>query len=42
MAYHGLYNSVFVGEATKKKALFLLKELAAKMPPSALERAQQG
>ena len=41
MAYHWLYNDVFVDEATKKKALSLLQVLAAKMPPSAVARAQQ-
>ncbi|WP_220732504.1 tetratricopeptide repeat protein [Shewanella morhuae] len=41
MAYHWLYNDVFTDEATQKKALSLLKALAAKMPPSAVARAQQ-
>ncbi|MGL5047039.1 MAG: flagellar protein MotX [Shewanella sp.] len=41
MAYHWLYNDVFADEATKKKALSLLQALAAKMPPSAVARAQQ-
>lgn len=41
MAYHWLYNDVFADEATKKKALSLLRVLAAKMPPSAVARAQQ-
>ncbi|MBI1676545.1 flagellar protein MotX [Shewanella sp. NKUCC05_KAH] len=41
MAYHWLYNDVFADEATKNKALSLLQVLAAKMPPSAVARAQQ-
>ncbi|MGR6503648.1 flagellar protein MotX [Shewanella sp. Koi 1] len=42
MAYNWLYNNVFTDEATKKKALSLLQVLAAKMPASAVARAQQG
>ncbi|RTR26183.1 sel1 repeat family protein [Shewanella atlantica] len=41
MAYHWLYNDVFSDEATKEKALELLKVLAEKMPPSAIARAKQ-
>ncbi len=41
MAYNWLYNNVFTDEATKKKALSLLQVLAAKMPASAVARAQQ-
>ncbi|RTR41017.1 sel1 repeat family protein [Shewanella canadensis] len=41
MAYHWLYNDVFSDEATKKKALELLKVLEQKMPPSAIARAKQ-
>ncbi len=41
MAYNWLYNSVFPDEATKKKALSLLQGLAAKMPASAVARAEQ-
>lgn len=41
MAYHWLYNNVFTDEAMQKKALSLLQVLAAKMPASAVVRAQQ-
>ncbi|WP_442800684.1 tetratricopeptide repeat protein [Shewanella sp. AS1] len=41
MGYHWLYNDVFSDEATKQEAVKLLKVLAAKMPPSAVERARQ-
>ncbi|MGL5392380.1 MAG: flagellar protein MotX [Shewanella sp.] len=41
LAYHWLYNAVFVDEAMQKKALSLLQVLAAKMPASAVARAQQ-
>ena len=41
MGYHWLYNDVFSDEATKQKALELLKVLEQKMPPSAVARAKQ-
>ncbi len=41
MGYHWLYNDVFSDEATKEKALELLKVLEQKMPPSAVARAKQ-
>jgi sodium-type polar flagellar protein MotX len=41
LAYHLLYNNVFEDEATQNKALSLLRVLAAKMPTSVVERAQQ-
>ncbi len=41
LGYHWLYNSVFNDEATQKQATSLLQNLAAKMPASIVERAQQ-
>ncbi len=41
LGYHWLYNSVFNDAASQKKATSLLQMLAAKMPASIVERAQQ-
>ncbi|MBB1269721.1 tetratricopeptide repeat protein [Shewanella sp. SR44-3] len=41
LGYHLLYNNVFEDEATQKRALSLLRALAAKMPTSVVERAQK-
>ncbi|MBV7316176.1 tetratricopeptide repeat protein [Shewanella sp. NIFS-20-20] len=41
MGYHWLFNEVFANTATKLEALQLLQQLEAKMPASAVFRAQQ-
>ncbi|QIR13529.1 tetratricopeptide repeat protein [Shewanella aestuarii] len=41
MGYHWLYNSIFDDKEQQKQASSLLKKLAAQMPTSIVERAQQ-
>ncbi|MCL1143781.1 tetratricopeptide repeat protein [Shewanella gaetbuli] len=41
MGYHWLYNSIFDDEKKQREATSLLQQLAAQMPTSIVERAQQ-